>query len=88
MAHVVSLRQVRSSDSVVTTPRVYPCAGKLCLDGWHGRSYEAVVVTGETPERYRITAPPNTVVRLAGRSRTLAPGQVALVPKHAITFEP
>ena len=59
---------------------------KLHLDGWCGRTKQDVIVVGETPKRYRIRPAGDRSVRLAGRSRSLRPGDTALVPKRAITF--
>lgn len=56
------------------------------LDGWSGRSRQRVEVVGETPARVRVRAIERT--RLAGRSRFLEPGEVALVPRGAVEFEP
>lgn len=58
-----------------------PHFGLLCLDGWHGRSEDRVLIVGETPKRYRIRAIEWT--RLAGR-RSIEVGQEALVPKRAV----
>ena len=59
--------------------------GTLHLDGYSGRSSTRVEIVGETPKRYRVRA--ITQTRTAGRLVYLEPGQVALVPKHAITLE-
>lgn len=60
----------------------------LRMDGWAGRHDYAVVVVGETPQRYRIKLPPQTdPIRLAGGGRWLRCGQSALVPKHAVAFD-
>jgi len=61
-----------------------PRRATLHLGGWHGLSSQEVLVVGETPKRYRIQALEQT--RLAGRWRSLAKGQTALVPRHAVTF--
>ena len=63
----------------------YPCIGVLWLTGYHGLTSQRVAVIAETPKRYRIQALRST--KLGGRSRFLAPGDTALVPKHAITFD-
>jgi hypothetical protein len=66
--------------------------GWLHLDGWGGRTKQAVVIVDETPKRYRIT--PDIIfasregeksVRLAGRRRSLAFHETALVPKRAVS---
>lgn len=57
--------------------------GILTIDGWSGRLAQPVEVVGETPTQYRISS--TRVTRLGGRHRWLHPGQVALVPKHAVT---
>jgi hypothetical protein len=44
-----------------------------------------MIVTGETPKRYRVRAPGDDPVTISG-GRTLAPGQTSLVPKYAVTF--
>lgn len=54
------------------------------LDGWGGRFDQDVLVIGETPKRFRIMAPPGRSVKLGGRRRWLSPGEIALVPKHAV----
>lgn len=56
----------------------------ITLDGWAGRVTQPVKVIGETPKRYRITA--EKKIHLAGRCRTLSPGETALVPKYTVTF--
>lgn len=56
----------------------------ICMDGWGGRTEQAVLVIGETPKRYRIKAVMRT--KLAGRSRWIYVGETALVPKHAVRF--
>lgn len=58
----------------------------LCFDDYAGyREYPCQVIK-ETPKRYRIAV--DTPTRLAGRNRTLLPGDTALVPKHAVKFYP
>ena len=59
--------------------------GTLHLDSYSGHSSARVEIIGETPKRYRIRA--ITQMRTAGRLVYLEPGQVALVPKHAISLE-
>jgi hypothetical protein len=61
-----------------------PRTGYLHLNGWAGHRTHQVEVIGETPKRYRIRA--ITKTKLAGRCRWLQEGEMALVPKHAITF--
>lgn len=56
----------------------------LHLDGWEGRTRQAVLVLGETKTRYRIGC--EQTVRLAGRCRSIKAGETTLVPKYAITF--
>jgi hypothetical protein len=70
----------------VTKPsHATPRAAYLCLDGWAGRSEQAVMVVGETPKRYRIRAVMDGT-RMQGNWRQLKAGQEALVPKRAIRF--
>lgn len=57
----------------------------LNFNDWAGLTSYPVFVVGETPKKYRIRS--DTRIRLAGRRRALAVGKVALVPKHAITFD-
>lgn len=57
----------------------------LHLDGWEGPTKQAVTVVGETKASYRITPAGDERVKLGGRSRWLAPGKTALVPKRAVT---
>jgi hypothetical protein len=56
----------------------------LLMDGWEGRTEQAVLVVGETPKRYRIKAVART--KLAGRCRWISAGETALVPKYAVRF--
>lgn len=58
----------------------------LHLDGWEGRTKQAVTVVGESARSYRITPAGDERVKLAGRSGWLAPGETALVPKRAVTL--
>lgn len=62
-------------------------AAWLHLDGWEGRTKQAVLVVGDTPTQYRIKPIGDEPVKLAGRSRWLLPGNTVLVPKIAITFQ-
>lgn len=57
----------------------------LHLDGWEGRTKQAVVIVGESARSYRITPAGDERVKLGGRSRWLAPGETTLVPKRAVT---
>jgi hypothetical protein len=59
--------------------------GWLHLDGWEGRTKQPVKVVGQTPKRYRIKPEGDIPVRLAGRSRSVRPGETVLVPKYAVT---
>jgi len=59
--------------------------GWLQLDGWQGRTQQEVEVVGETATKVRVRA--LTCTRLAGRRRSLEPGQTALVPRHAVRNE-
>lgn len=60
--------------------------GELVIDGWGGRSYQPVVIEGETPKRYRVRAVGEKLrlplrgngVRIVLRSGTV------LVPKCAV----
>ena len=56
--------------------------GELCLQSWAGFRKTRVEIVGETPKRYRIRALKPT--QLAGRYRSILPGQMALVPKRAV----
>jgi hypothetical protein len=56
----------------------------LHLDGWAGATKQAVIVVGETPQRYRIRGVDGEAVRLAGRRR-VSQAETVLVPKHAVT---
>lgn len=60
----------------------------LGLQSWAGFTKQEIVVVGETAKRYRITTASKKPVRLAGRLRYLQPGEVALVPKTAVTWRP
>lgn len=60
--------------------------GWLQLDGWAGRTQQRVRVIGETPKRIRIRAIADT--RLAGARRIIKAGEIALVPKRAISPGP
>ena len=59
--------------------------GWLWLDGWEGRTKQAVHIVGETPKKYRVTPASTEPVKLGGRSRWLSPGKTVLVPKRAVT---
>ena len=61
-----------------------PTVGYLQLETWAGRTYQLVDIVGETPARWQIRARTRTM--LAGRSRWLEVGDVAVVPRTAITF--
>jgi len=52
------------------------------MNDYAGYHETPVLVVGETPTRYRVRG--ITLTRLAGRNRSLAPGETKLVPKHAI----
>lgn len=60
--------------------------GLLVIDGWEGRTYQPVVIEGETPKRFRVRAV-NESLRLPSRGRgvriILRSGTV-LVPKSAV----
>lgn len=66
-------------------PPVTVREGWLVLDGWAGLTAQRVEIVGETPRMVRIRAIVRT--RLAGRSRWLEPGEVALVPWRAVLAE-
>lgn len=57
----------------------------LHIQDWAGHLKQAVTIVGETSTRYRITPASTERVKLGGRSRWLAPGKTALVPKTAVT---
>jgi hypothetical protein len=59
-----------------------PVDGLLVISGWHGATAYRVSVIGMTPHRFRIRA--LEPLRLPRRGRTLAIGDVALVPKTAV----
>lgn len=59
----------------------------LHLQDWSGYSKTEVLIVSVTPKRYRITPVGNEPVKLSGRDRWLRPGQVALVPKTAVSFK-
>ena len=61
-------------------------AATLWVDGWAGRVDQSVEVVGETRTRYRIRAIMRTHLPRRRGVRTLEAGDVALVPKIAITF--
>jgi hypothetical protein len=60
-----------------------PRAAYICLDGYTGRTEQAVMVVGETPKKYRIRAVMRTKL---GGAKWLYTGEMALVPKHAVRF--
>lgn len=62
-----------------------PWPGWLHLDGYGGRTVQAIVVMGETPKKYRVTPAGDSLLRLGGRRRFIAPGETALVPRRAVT---
>ncbi len=57
---------------------------EFCFDERAGFHAVPVIVIGETPTRYRIEA--IRPMRLAGRNRSLAAGETALVPRTAVRF--
>lgn len=57
--------------------------GYLLMDGWAGRTEQAVMVIGETPKKFRIKAVMRTKL---GGARWIYTGETALVPKHAVRF--
>lgn len=67
----------------MSTDAAWP--GWLHLDGWQGRTQQAITVVGETPKKYRVTPARDSLVRIGGRRRFIGPGETALVPQHAIT---
>ena len=56
--------------------------GRLVMDGWSGRTETEVEVIGQTRKRLRIRA--ITQTKIGGRNNWLQPGEVALVPTHAV----
>jgi hypothetical protein len=59
-----------------------PFKGQFALTGWGGKAKFPCTVIGETARRYRITVEVPTPV--AGRLKTLHPGQSILIPKYAV----
>lgn len=59
----------------------------IALDTWAGRRYYEVDVIGETPKKFRVRILTPGGVMLPNR-RYIALGDVALVPKHAVTDMP
>jgi hypothetical protein len=67
-----------------------PRRGVLMIDNWAGRSYQPVIIEGETPKRYRVRAVDEKLrlplrgngVRIVYRSGTV------LVPKSAVRLDP
>lgn len=54
------------------------------MDSWAGRSRQAVTVVGENAKSYAVAS--SGRLRLSGRSRYAAPGEIVLVPKWAVRF--
>lgn len=69
------------ASATATGSRLGPA--RLGLNGWHGTSWDTVIVIGETAKRYRITSAKRIV--LPGY-RLLEPFGVVLVPKTAVRF--
>ena len=67
-------------------PATEPRIGYLQFNSFAGRTQVRVEVVGETRTKVRIRAITRT--RLAGRRRSLNPGETALVPKHAVWNKP
>jgi len=69
---------------MATIIRQYPAPlrGRLWLDSWAGRVGHPVDVLGETPKRYRVRAVAYIPLK------DWPAGHVALVPLHAVTFDP
>jgi len=54
--------------------------------GWEGTHSAVVLVVGETPTRYRLRNHTDRSIRIAGRSRWLAPDEETSAPKSAVVF--
>lgn len=61
-----------------------PRPATIALDSWAGRYRVSVHVIGETPKRYRVRWLEHANIPAR---RTVAPGDVTLVPKHAVRFD-
>ena len=59
--------------------------GFVYTNSYAGRRENRVEIIRETPKRYEIRAITRT--KLAGRDRWLENGEVAMVPKWAVTLE-
>jgi hypothetical protein len=59
--------------------------GILQMNSFAGHTKTRIEIIGETAKRYRIKA--ITTTRTAGALVYLEPGQIALVPKTAVTIE-
>ena len=56
----------------------------VCVNSFAGRKEHVCFVVGETPKRYRIVVDRPTA--LPPGFSILLPGEIKLVPKHAIRF--
>lgn len=66
-----------------------PRRGKVWFNSWAGRTSANVEIVGETPKRYRVRflEPKSGSGMWACRSAA-SPGDVRLVPKQSVTFDP
>ena len=53
---------------------------RVWFNGYFGRLSKQAVVVGETPKRYRVRWLDEV------KSRKIRPGDITLVPKHAVEF--
>lgn len=60
-----------------------PKPGRLCLDGWAGRSSVPVEIVGETAKRYRVRFLEATKLP---HQREALRGSVMFVPKYAVVL--
>jgi hypothetical protein len=63
--------------------------GVLVIDGWGGRSYQPVIIEGETPKKYRVRAVEEKLrLPLRGNGvRIILRSGTVLVPKHAVRVD-
>lgn len=63
---------------------IAPRAGRVCLDGWAGRSSVPVEVIGETAKRYSVRFLEATTLPHLRDARV---GDVKLVPKYSVVLK-
>ena len=68
--------------SKFASERTFPRKAWLCFNDWAGFHKTAIVLIGETPQKFRITS--TVPIKLAGRNRFLSPYRSTLVPKGAV----